>query len=69
MVLGDASFSDVVSTLGPVQRVLGREVNPSVFSVAEFQSKLKGGNHFLHSVMKEKKLFVMGTENELKKLA
>jgi predicted nucleotidyltransferase len=69
MVLGNARFSDVVSALGPAQRVLGREINPTVFPVSEFRSKLAAGNHFLRSVLKEKRLFVLGTENELAKLA
>ncbi len=69
MVLGSASFSEVVSALGPAQRVLGREINPTVFPISEFRSKLAGGNHFLRSVMKDKKLFVLGTEDELAKLA
>lgn len=69
MVLGDASFSDVVSALGTAQRALGREINPTVFAVGEFRAKLASGNHFLRSVMKEKRLFVLGTENELAKLA
>jgi predicted nucleotidyltransferase len=69
MVLGNAPFSDVVSVLGPAQRVLGREINPTVFSVSEFRSKLAAGNHFLRSVLKEKRLFVLGTEDELAKLA
>lgn len=69
MVLGDASFSEVVSALGPAQKALGREINPTLFPVSEFRSKLKAGNHFLRSVMKEKRLFVLGTENELTKLA
>jgi len=37
--------------------------------VSEFRSKLAAGNHFLRNVMKGKKLFVFGTENELAKLA
>ncbi len=69
MVLGDASFSEVVSALGPAQKALGREINPTVFPASEFRSKLAAGNHFLRSVMKEKRLFVLGTENELTKLA
>jgi hypothetical protein len=40
-----------------------------VFPVSEFRSKLAAGNHFLRSVMKEKRLFVLGSENELAKLA
>ncbi len=69
MVLGDAPFSDVVAALSPAQRALGREINPTVYPVSEFRSKLVAGNHFLHSVMKEKRLFLLGTENELAKLA
>jgi predicted nucleotidyltransferase len=69
MVLGNALFSDVISALGPAQRALGREINPTVFPVSEFRSKLAAGNHFLRSVMKEKKLLLLGTENELAKLA
>jgi predicted nucleotidyltransferase len=69
MVFGDASFSEIVSALGPPQKALGREINPTVFPASEFRSKLAAGNHFLRSVMKEKRLFVLGTENELTKLA
>jgi len=69
MVVGSASFGDVVSALGPAQKLLGREINPSVFPVSEFRSKLRAGNHFLRSVMREKRLFVLGNENELAKLA
>jgi predicted nucleotidyltransferase len=69
MILGNASFSEVVSALGPAQRMLAREINPTVFPVSEFRSKLAGGNHFLRSVMREKKLFVLGTHDELARLA
>ena len=69
MVVGSAQFGEVVSALGPAQKTLGREINPTVFAADEFRSKLGSGNHFLRSVMKEKKLFVLGTENEFAKLA
>jgi len=69
MVLGDAGFGEIVSALGPAQEILAREINPTVFSVTEFRSKLKAGNHFLRSVMKEKRLFVLGSEHELADLA
>jgi hypothetical protein len=69
MILGDAPFSEIVSALGPAQKMLDREINPTVFPVSEFQTKLAAGNHFLRSIMREKKIFVLGTENELAKLA
>lgn len=69
MVLGSASFAEVVSALSPAQKAIGREINPTVFSVSEFRSKLATGNHFLKRVAAEKKLFVIGTQNDLAKLA
>jgi predicted nucleotidyltransferase len=68
MVLGDAPFSQVVAALAPAQKTISREINPTVFSIAEFRSKLAAGNHFLKKVMGEKKIFVIGTQYELTKL-
>jgi predicted nucleotidyltransferase len=69
MVLGDATFGEVVSALGPAQKAIRREINPTVYSIAEFRAKLAAGNHFLKSVVGGKNLFVIGSRNELAKLA
>ena len=68
MVVGRVPFGELVSALRPAQQALGREINPSVFPVSEFKSKLASGNHFLKSVMKDKKIFVLGSQSELAKL-
>jgi predicted nucleotidyltransferase len=68
MVIGKASFSDVVTALGPAQKTLRREINPTVFPISEFRSKLGAGNQFVRSVMAGKKVFVLGSEDELAKL-
>jgi predicted nucleotidyltransferase len=68
-VLGEASFSQVVAALSVAQRTLGREINPTVFPPSEFRLKVADGNHFLKRVLSEKKLFVIGTQDELAKLA
>jgi Regulator of RNA terminal phosphate cyclase len=59
MVVGETSFSDVVSTLAKMETKLGREVNPTVYGPREFREKLAAKNHFLSAVAKEKKLFVI----------
>lgn len=69
MVLGELSFSDIVSALTPAQKTLNREINPTVYPPNEFRSKLAAGNHFLRSVMKEKRVFVLGGESDLAELA
>lgn len=69
MIIGDASFADVSAALSPAQKVIGREVNPSVYSPADFRVKLAAKHHFLGSVMKEKKIFLVGDARELARLA
>jgi uncharacterized protein len=68
MVVGDVSFSEVVSALSEIEPKLGREVNPTVFDPGEFSEKLAAKNHFLSAVTKEKKLFVIGDEREFRRL-
>ena len=36
MIIGDVSFSEVTRALHPEQSALGREINPTVMSAAEF---------------------------------
>src|SRR4030042_2975437 len=68
MVIGDVSFADVNRALRPAQEKLQRETNPSVYPVAEFQTKLAGGHHFLGSVLKGDKIYLIGDEHELGRL-
>ena len=69
MVIGDVSFSDVSDALGKAQEAIGREVNPSVYALADLRSKLAAKQHFLRSVLKSEKIFLIGDEHELGRLA
>ncbi len=68
MVVGDATLDEVLSRIAAVEKVIGRPINPTVYSVAEFRSKLASGNHFVNSVLKGKKVFLLGDEDELGKV-
>jgi predicted nucleotidyltransferase len=65
MIVGNVTFAEVTESLRPTQDILGREVNPSVYSPVEFQKKLSAGHHFLKSIVKEPKVFLIGDEREL----
>jgi uncharacterized protein len=69
MVIGDATFAEVVAALGSAQQDLGREINPTVYPAGEFRKKLLSGNHFLTSLMNEPMIFVIGDRYELEGLA
>ena len=68
-VVGRVTFSDVVAALSQVQETLGREINPTVYPAREFREKLAKKKHFIKSILNEKKIFLIGDEHELKKLA
>jgi predicted nucleotidyltransferase len=70
LLVGDRiSLDDVVSALSEAQELTGREVNPSAYSSAEFRRKLTEGQHFLTRVIRGPKLFLIGSEGELTRLA
>ena len=68
MVVGDPAFGEVVSALGSAQENLARDINPTVYSPTEFRSKVKAGHHFLTTVLKGEKVFLIGDERELARL-
>jgi predicted nucleotidyltransferase len=69
MVIGKATFGEVVAALQPAHDRLGREVNPTVYPEAEFRAKLAKKHHFLRAVMDGPKIFLVGDERVLKGLA
>ena len=68
MVIGAATLEEVLDTVGHVESALGRAINPTVYSTREFNKKLAERNHFLTSVLNAKKLFLVGDEDELRKM-
>ena len=68
LVVGGVTMQEVVTAIDPVQQTLGRPINPIVYPADELRSKLEGGHHFLTAVLADKKIFVIGTQDELGKL-
>jgi predicted nucleotidyltransferase len=68
-VIGRVTLADVVLALAHLRERLGREVNPVAMSVPEFASQYRERERFVARVMKEPKLFVIGTADVLGKLA
>jgi predicted nucleotidyltransferase len=65
LVVGNAPFQDVVGALAGAQERLGRDINPTVYPPTEFRAKLRAKHHFLTSILKEPRLFVVGGDDEL----
>jgi len=69
LVVGDVSFSEVVKALRNAQETLGREINPTVYPVAEFRSRTAEEHYFIRDVLSGEKIFVIGDGHDLKRLA
>ena len=68
MLIGDIGFAEAVELLYPAQATLGREVNPKVFTAAEFSNKA-AVEPFLRDVLAKPKVFVIGNDHDLAELA
>jgi predicted nucleotidyltransferase len=69
MVVGTVSFGDTVALLASAQEKLGREINTVVYPAAEFKKKVKEDHYFVKTVIKGEKIFIIGDESELNRLA
>ena len=69
MVVGRISFEDVVSLLSPAEEKLGREVNAVVYPISEFKQKVGDDHHFVKTVFEGEKIYLIGDEGELRRLA
>ena len=69
MVIGDVSPAELALPLRQSRELLGREINPTVYTSAEFEKKRAARDHFLTRVLNKPKLFLLGSNRELGKVA
>lgn len=69
LVVGDVAFVEAVKALRSAQEALGREINPTVYPVDEFRSRITEDHYFVRDILNGPKIFVVGDEHELKRLA
>jgi predicted nucleotidyltransferase len=66
MVIGDVSLDEILDAVGALEKYLRRPVNATIYSLQDLKEKLGSGNHFLRSLEKSKKVFLIGGENEFR---
>ena len=69
MVVGQVSPEDLALPLRRARESLGREINPTVYTPAEFERKHAANDPFLKQVMDKPRLVVLGNKDELGKVA
>ena len=67
LVIGEATFKEVVRAVHPAQSQLGREVNPKVFSTREWAEKRKAKDAFTQEIMKKPMILLIGSADDFAK--
>lgn len=66
MVIGSVSLRKLTGLLSGVAEKIGREINPHVMTEREYRERKGAGDHFIRSVLSTPRIFVKGSEDELK---
>lgn len=69
LFIGDLGLAELVRILKPLERRFEREFNARCYAPSEFVTKFRKGNHFLRTVMREPKLFLIGDDDDIGRLA
>ncbi len=65
-VIGSLGMRKISSLLSGIADKVGREINAHVMTGEEIKKRYSIKDHFIDSVIKSKKLFIIGTEDDLK---
>lgn len=68
-VIGHLGMREVSRLLSGVSEMILREINPHVMSSDELKKRINEKDNFISGVIKSSKLFVIGTESDLKTMA
>jgi predicted nucleotidyltransferase len=67
MIIGeDLTYSDIYKELDATEKALKRPVNPNVLAIGDWQRKLKRKDSFVSKINAQPKLFIIGTEDDLR---
>ena len=68
MIIGDISGREISGAMIDAGNEINREINFNIISRSEFSSRLKSNDHFINSIYRESKLFIIGDQDEFERL-
>jgi predicted nucleotidyltransferase len=66
IIADDISYPDVIGAFEKSEKTLGRAINPTLYDREELQRKLAAGNAFLSRVLKQPRIFLIGSDDDIK---
>ena len=69
LLIGEnTSYGELLSRLPVAERLLRRKINPNLYSLPDFQRRLRERQPFILDVLRGKKIYVLGDEPDLSQL-
>lgn len=65
IVADELMLEELFAALGPAESRLGRKINPTLYTPAEFRRRRTAGNAFLTKVLSGEKILLMGGEDAI----
>jgi len=65
LIIGKVDEDKLIEDIDKLERKLQREINYAIYEKVDFNKKKKEGNSFILDILKERKIFLIGDENEL----
>ena len=68
LIVGEVRLKELSPCLHSLEKTLGRVVNPAIYSETSFKEKYQAGDPFLLDIVRNEKIFLKGSSDELRKL-
>ncbi len=69
LVVADVEFSELVAAIYPCQSLLGREINPKLYSPAEWATAISNDSVFVRELFEKPIIEIIGTRNQVRRQA
>ena len=67
LLIGNINYSEAINSLLGIENQIGRPINAKVFREEEIKNKILDNNSFIKDVINNKKLLLIGSENDFNK--
>lgn len=69
VIVGKPDEGRLIKELDKLEDILKREINYKLYSLAEFREKLKESDPFILEILRNRRILLIGNENELRKIS
>jgi predicted nucleotidyltransferase len=66
IVTDTIEYVDVIKALADAEKLLGRPINPSLYSARQIKDKLKSKNSFIIRIFEQDKIWIKGSQDDIK---